>query len=285
MSSVSHDDYCIALYYIYLKIPDIDHHLNFQRELCQKLCLKGRIRVAAAEGCNGVLSGRTQDFQDYENEFVQELCRNSNSQVMRTDLDLKYCRLRKDLPVQVQLFSTLVVKETKTVIGLVDLPSKDERCSHKSKKRQGKNTQGEVLSDSALVRQVYERVMEQFSKEEAAAHRRQGHKGVVESSSIHSQGSDSIQVPHLSPKDWDRQVAKLSEQPEQSVVFLDCRNVYESSVGHFQAPHAKTVLTNTRKFAELPQVLVEQSDQLSKSTHIFAYCTGGVRCELTSATC
>ena len=263
-----HDDYCIALYYIYLGIPDAKHHVKFHQELCKRLSLKGRIRVSAKEGLNGVLSGRIQDLQLYEEEFLGQLT-TINPQLQKSDLDLKYCRLRTDLTVQEQLFETLQVKETKTVIGLVDLPRKEEK-SRKTKKRQVKNQQ--ELSDSELVRQVYEKAMEQFAKE-----KQQG--ALASACSNEGSDKDSMHVPHLSPEEWDRQLSGLSEQPEQSVVFLDCRNVYESNVGRFESPHTKTVLTNTRKFSELPQVLVEQSQELSKSTHIFAYCTGGVRCE------
>jgi predicted sulfurtransferase len=48
------------------------------------------------------------------------------------------------------------------------------------------------------------------------------------------------------------------------------------------AAGASTVLTNTRKYSELPQVLLQQKDRLAKSSHVFMYCTGGVRCERAS---
>ena len=290
-----HSDYCIALYYLYREIPDTAAHVRFQRtELCEPLALTGRIRVAT-EGLNGVLSGRVADLRAYESQLLQYLAErscgrsstnNSSSTLMiqpqASDLDFKYCQLRTDLTVEEQLFPNLLVKETKTVIGLVDTPPPSSlgstKASRKSKKRQqhtettkesGDEKDDTRISESAFVRQVYQRAMEQFAKEEAEQLQNKDS----------SQNTNSVHVPHLSPQEWDDRIQQLSEQPEQSVVFLDCRNVYESNVGHFRAAHTQTLLTNTRKFAELPSVFVQQADRLAQSTHIFAYCTGGVRCE------
>jgi predicted sulfurtransferase len=41
-------------------------------------------------------------------------------------------------------------------------------------------------------------------------------------------------------------------------------------------------LTNTRKYSDLPKVLAQSQEQFAHKKQIFAYCTGGVRCEQAS---
>jgi predicted sulfurtransferase len=254
-----HHNYRIALYYLYARIPDRIAHLNFQQSLCDRLGLKGRIRIAT-EGLNGVLSGNLVSLEEYEQVLVQELATLIPG-LEKKDLDIKYCQLRTDLPVDSQLFPSLVIKETKTVIGLVDMPS-----NQKTKKKRSLDSKSKQdSSDAAFVRSIYEQTMQLLAQEQIC--------------DAEDSAATSPPVPHLNPAEWETQITHLSQQTNNSVVLLDCRNVYESNVGHFQARHAKTMLTNTRKFSELPSVMMEQSDELSQSTHIFAYCTGGVRCE------
>jgi predicted sulfurtransferase len=86
--------------------------------------------------------------------------------------------------------------------------------------------------------------------------------------------------PHLSPSEWNDRLANLGEN--ERAIIVDCRNSYESAIGRFEAPNVATLLTNTRKFSELPGVFVEQKDLLASYTHCFLMCTGGVRCEMAS---
>jgi predicted sulfurtransferase len=131
-------------------------------------------------------------------------------------------------------------------------------------------------------------------------------------------------APHLSPEEWNTKLQQLVLENQQvdhkevstitttntkvnhhNIVLLDCRNCYESAIGHFEVPGTTTVLTNTRKYSELPHVLMEQisntdmntndnatvsssntiaatTSALRHASHIFMYCTGGVRCERAS---
>ena len=53
--------------------------------------------------------------------------------------------------------------------------------------------------------------------------------------------------------------------------------MYESNVGYFQAPDphkAATLLTNTRKYSDLPKVLAQSKNQWAHKKQIFMYCTG-----------
>jgi predicted sulfurtransferase len=110
-------------------------------------------------------------------------------------------------------------------------------------------------------------------------------------------------APHLSPQQWHEQLqqaSSLSNNPSavaethlggssiseamdhhDAAVLLDARNVYESRVGFFSAPHIPTILANTRKYSDLPKVMQEVATQLSNKD-VYMYCTGGVRCERAS---
>jgi UPF0176 protein len=67
-----HDEFRIALYYIYIPITDCQHHASFEKNLCSQLALNGRIRVSP-EGLNGVLSGPYVSLQEYKKMFKSNL--------------------------------------------------------------------------------------------------------------------------------------------------------------------------------------------------------------------
>jgi len=90
-------------------------------------------------------------------------------------------------------------------------------------------------------------------------------------------GERRITAEHLDAKEWTENLKSVQE--DDNVILLDCRNVYESNVGRFEVKNASTLLTNTRQFADLPAVLESRKDELAKASKIYAYCTGGVRCE------
>ena len=71
----------------------------------------------------------------------------------------------------------------------------------------------------------------------------------------------------ISPSDWHEQIKK------EGIVLLDCRNSYESDEGIFTG--ATPLGTNT--FQGSWEKLDEIADEIPRDTHIFMYCTGGVR--------
>ncbi len=76
---------------------------------------------------------------------------------------------------------------------------------------------------------------------------------------------------HLNAKQWN-------EAMQQGATIVDMRNFYESEIGHFKG----ALLPQAETFAkELPEVL----DMLrgKEDEKVLLYCTGGVRCEKTSA--
>lgn len=259
-----HDLFCIALYYCYFQIGEerVQEHIDFQEDLCRGLELCGRIRVAA-EGINGVLSGLKDNIICYENELRKSLTRPMNSRSDEEEkgatfgLDIKYCHLRTDMPVEPQLFTSLSVRSTDQIVSLVDLAKQgSNECETGSSTNERSNRRRKPRPESTAIASIYRRSVEQFSHEKGPA-------------------------PHLSPEEWNAKLFELTRtgNDENDVVLLDCRNVYESNVGYFSFPNSTTLLTNTRQYSELPLVFMEQVDRLAKCSHIFSFCTGGVRCE------
>jgi len=77
---------------------------------------------------------------------------------------------------------------------------------------------------------------------------------------------------HLNAQEWNTAIE--NDQP----VIVDMRNHYESEIGHFEGallPEAETFRE------ELPEVLEKLKGK--EDQKILLYCTGGIRCEKTSA--
>lgn len=90
--------------------------------------------------------------------------------------------------------------------------------------------------------------------------------GVKKLDTIHSSGA------YVTPEEWNT----LISQPE--VVVLDTRNEYEVELGTFK--HA--INPHTENFRDLPQFIESNLEHLKNKT-LAIYCTGGIRCEKTSA--
>ena len=76
---------------------------------------------------------------------------------------------------------------------------------------------------------------------------------------------------HLSAKDWNKAI-------ENGAILVDMRNHYESEIGKFKGAICPQVETFKE---ELP--LVREILQGKEKEEILLYCTGGIRCEKTSA--
>jgi len=77
---------------------------------------------------------------------------------------------------------------------------------------------------------------------------------------------------YIKPKDWDEFMAK------PGVKIIDTRNDYEVKIGHF----AGAINPKTRNFRDFP-AWAEENLHLSPETPIGMYCTGGIRCEKSTA--
>ncbi|CAK8572538.1 unnamed protein product [Lathyrus sativus] len=72
------------------------------------------------------------------------------------------------------------------------------------------------------------------------------------------------------------------ESPENGLVLLDARNLYETRIGKFHAPNVETLDPQVRQYSDLSSWIDDRSEQL-KGKNILMYCTGGIRCEMASA--
>ncbi|XP_052557427.1 thiosulfate sulfurtransferase/rhodanese-like domain-containing protein 2 [Tympanuchus pallidicinctus] len=86
---------------------------------------------------------------------------------------------------------------------------------------------------------------------------------------------------HLTPQEFHREVEHYlsqSSQGQSDTILLDCRNFYESKIGHFQGCLAPDI----RKFSYFPSY-IDENLKLFKNKRVLMYCTGGIRCERGSA--
>jgi len=279
----SDDEYMIALYYWYIDIPTqcLDEHCTFHQEVCTNFQLFGRIRVSS-EGLNGVLSGKATNLKLYEKRIRSEVeikfrtvtCNSGGSSSLQYGeiLDVKYCRLRKDIPLQKQLFNRLSIKVTKEVVSL-----HESTCMKKA--------QGSIGDDNG---------------------------DDNDDDNTNGKESNYQSAKHLSPKEWNEHLLSYrstgrpsnmdnkdasidyvtnegvgtlkgeNTQPNDDAILIDVRNIYESKIGYFSSENIPTLLTNTRQYSSTIPVFKESIPHLA-GKNVYMYCTGGVRCERASA--
>ena len=247
------DPVMIALYYCYLDMSyKLAEHLEFQEKLCTNLSLFGRIRVSP-EGINGVLSGSLSNLKEYERTLsveIQSVMNESTTSLpirYGNTLDIKYCHLRQDIPIEKQVFTNLSVKTTKEVVSLNDSSVANSNQSHKrrGRKKHNRSNLDNTNQDTTV---------------------------------INTEGFEP--AVHLSPHQWNQEL--IQSQNDSDAILIDARNCYESAVGHFKVDGLPTLLTNTRKYSTISDVLKANAEKLS-GKKVMMYCTGGVRCERASS--
>lgn len=77
---------------------------------------------------------------------------------------------------------------------------------------------------------------------------------------------------YVEPKDWNALIA------DPDVTVIDTRNYYEYEIGTFTG----AVNPNTDSFRELPAYVEKQMDPV-KNKKVAMFCTGGIRCEKSTA--
>jgi hypothetical protein len=236
-------------------------------------------------GFNGVLSGTLHDLEKYETEFSESLhrlrpanqatttivaCSTDDDDTYPNRLDMKYCHLRTDLPIQSQLFDRLTIKETKSVINLFD---GIERCSAQksSKKRSGRNRR---RKESKVFKNDFSRTPASNGGEvtRSTPHDLDLYAG-LDIPSLHQAVMTEPLRPsrHLNANEWNQKLDGIGSS--EGALIIDVRNVYESRVGHFAHPTTPTLLTNTRKYSDLVSLLAS-SPHLNDDNRkqVFMYC-------------
>ena len=83
---------------------------------------------------------------------------------------------------------------------------------------------------------------------------------------------ENLKGEYVSPEDWDEFISR------DDVVLIDTRNDYEVSIGKFES----AIDPQTSTFKQFPD-WVEENKGLLIGKKIAMYCTGGVRCEKSTA--
>ncbi len=81
---------------------------------------------------------------------------------------------------------------------------------------------------------------------------------------------------YVKPQDWNALIS------DPDVVLVDTRNDYEYEIGSFQG----AINPNIKSFSELPQWVKDSAllqNKLSKKPKVAMFCTGGIRCEKSTA--
>lgn len=162
------------------------------------------------------------------------------------------------LAVEAQLFDKLMCKTTKTVISLFDQESATKSSNNNNRRSKQSNRR-------------------RRRRENRQAQREQD-KSDIDVDNLQHAMMKLRPSQHLSTEEWNEE---LKATKEDDALLLDVRNVYESRVGHFSASRVPTLLTNTRKYSDLPGLLANNPNIQNKAK-VFMYCTGGVRCERVS---
>lgn len=77
---------------------------------------------------------------------------------------------------------------------------------------------------------------------------------------------------YVKPEDWNQLIS------DPDVVVIDTRNDYEVAIGSFEG----ALNPNIKSFRELPD-WVRQQTSFDKKTKVAMFCTGGIRCEKSTA--
>jgi UPF0176 protein len=77
---------------------------------------------------------------------------------------------------------------------------------------------------------------------------------------------------YVKPEDWNALIS------DPDVILVDTRNDYEVAIGTFKG----AVNPNTKSFTELPE-WVKQEKALREKPKVAMFCTGGIRCEKSTA--
>ncbi|KAL2325605.1 hypothetical protein Fmac_024663 [Flemingia macrophylla] len=88
---------------------------------------------------------------------------------------------------------------------------------------------------------------------------------------------------HLSALEFHSSLHSANkESPENGLVLLDARNLYETRIGKFRVPNVETLDPQVRQYSDLSTWIDDNGERL-RGKNILMYCTGGIRCEMASA--
>jgi predicted sulfurtransferase len=227
----------------------------FQRELCNKLSLKGRIAIAR-EGINGTLSATSQQvlrqfIECMENfELIRDVGFPPSTYVASVDGDIGNGEGSPPPATLLQaasypphfLFSGIDWKESST---------------QNAQNQEGAYTL-EPFPDMKVA--VVTEIIASGSK--------------ISAEDIANHGGT-----HMSPREFQK---AMIENP--NAVLVDVRNTFEYNIGHFFHPitHASAINPHTTVFSTFDSVFCKRQAESLRDKKVLMYCTGGIRCEKAS---
>ena len=78
---------------------------------------------------------------------------------------------------------------------------------------------------------------------------------------------------YVAPEDWNALIS------DPDTILIDTRNDYEVAIGTFKG----AIDPKTKRFGEFPQWFEENRGKISPATKVAMFCTGGIRCEKSTA--
>lgn len=84
---------------------------------------------------------------------------------------------------------------------------------------------------------------------------------------------ENLKGEYISPENWDNFIK------QEDVMVIDTRNKYETLLGSFD----RAIDPKTDNFRQFPQWTEENLNNVDKNKKIAMFCTGGVRCEKSTA--
>jgi len=78
---------------------------------------------------------------------------------------------------------------------------------------------------------------------------------------------------YVAPEEWNALIA------DEDTIVIDTRNDYEYAIGSFKG----AVDPNIKTFRDFPRWVVDHEEQLRRAKKIAMFCTGGIRCEKSTA--
>jgi predicted sulfurtransferase len=254
----------------------LDKIYQFQKDLCSKLGLKGRV-LLASEGINGTLSGISSDI-------LQQYC---------------------DAMDQFDLIEYCGIPRTENHIGSgPQTPEESDKNSSSNSSASGRIFAGIDWKQSSL--------LETSSQEEISALTAQSSSSSPSPSPLRSNivepfpdlkisivkelvstgGAVSVDDitqfggTHLTPEQFHRKlVGAAAGQREKEVVLIDVRNTFEYDIGHFVNPISQEEAINPEMvtFSSFDHQFCQQYATSLQNKTVLMYCTGGIRCEKASA--
>lgn len=84
---------------------------------------------------------------------------------------------------------------------------------------------------------------------------------------------EGLKGKYITPQDWDEFIA------QKDVLLIDTRNRYETLIGTFN----NAIDPQTPNFRQFPKWVADNMANVDKDTKIAMFCTGGIRCEKSTA--